>query len=185
MKDLKTKVVLTKNCDEEATLYIINMFEPLINKYTKLMRYDEDFRSDLILHLILLLRNMDLDRMNCANDYAIIKYISTSLYHRYIYLSSRSAHNGITDSYDDEALDTWLQPDCTFENTVNDILMNEAIEELLSEKEYACIKLTVIEGLTSTEAASRLGITRQTANESKLRALKKIRNSLFPGVRIS
>ena len=179
MKDLKRKIMLSQRCDDDATLFMIRMFEPLINKYTKRMRFDEDFRSEMVLHLIIMLRTMDLNRMNCANDYAIIKYISTSLYHRYIYLSSRSARYDMTDSYDDEALDSWLQPDYTFESTINDIFTDNAIGSLLSEREYICIKLTILDGLTSSEAASRLGITRQSANESKLRALKKIHTALY------
>ena len=49
MESLADKIRLAKDGDEKAMLDIIERFEPLFGKYTRLLNYDnEDCRSDLI-----------------------------------------------------------------------------------------------------------------------------------------
>ena len=53
--------------------------------------------------------------------------------------------------------------------------MDDVLRNTLTEREYSCIKLMVLDGLSSTRAANILGITRQSANEAKIRALTKLK----------
>ena len=87
MTELKNIIVAAQKLDQNAMYEIITRFSPTISKYAKEMRYDEDFRSDMILHLIETVYSIDLAKFRIPNDYAIINYISNTLYHQYIYLS--------------------------------------------------------------------------------------------------
>ena len=57
MKKLLDKIDLARTGDEGAMLEIIEIFTPLIKKYTRLLNYDEDCRSELILKVITLIKN--------------------------------------------------------------------------------------------------------------------------------
>lgn len=90
MKDLENLIRRAKEEDATAMIELIDTFSPLIGKYTRFMNYDEDFRSDMILKLIIIVKNeMDLDTFRVVNDYTILKYMKTALYHHYIMLSKR------------------------------------------------------------------------------------------------
>lgn len=81
-------------------------------------------------------------------------------------------------NYETEDLDEWIGVDTSFSDTINDFLMDDVLRNTLTEREYSCIKLMVLDGLSSTRAANILGITRQTANEAKIRALAKLKKTL-------
>lgn len=56
MRNIDEKIILAQKGDEKAMLEIIDDFSPIINKYTRLLKYDEDCRSELILKLITLIK---------------------------------------------------------------------------------------------------------------------------------
>lgn len=51
MRNINEKIILAQNGNEKAMLEIIEVFSPIINKYTRLLKYDEDCRSELFLKL--------------------------------------------------------------------------------------------------------------------------------------
>ena len=64
MRNIAEKIILAQNGNEKAMLEIIEVFSPIINKYTRLLKYDEDCRSELFLKLITLIKNeIDIKRM--------------------------------------------------------------------------------------------------------------------------
>ena len=71
MESLADKIRLAKDGDEKAMLDIIERFEPLIGKYTRLLNYDnEDCRSDLIEKLITLVKvEIDLGKLIVIDGY--------------------------------------------------------------------------------------------------------------------
>lgn len=103
MKELKGLICAAKTGDQSAMLKIIDMFQPAIQKYTRLMKYSEDAHSDIVLALIELIRAIDLDKLTCQSDYALINYISKTLYHKYIYISRLSrALSQVETQYDSD-----------------------------------------------------------------------------------
>ena len=108
MESLADKIRLAKDGDEKAMLDIIERFEPLIGKYTRLLNYDnEDCRSDLIEKLITLVKvEIDLGKLRSDNDGTLFNYIRFALRHHYILLSK--ANQKIRDNeaiYDQETFD--------------------------------------------------------------------------------
>ena len=95
-------------------------------------------------------------------------------------MSKKSSVRRVTENnYESEDLDEWIGVDTSFSDTINDFLMDDVLRNTLTEREYSCIKLMVLDGLSSTQAANILGITRQTANEAKIRALAKLKRLLI------
>ena len=176
MTELKNIIVAAQKLDQNAMYEIITRFSPTISKYAKKMRYDEDFRSDMILHLIETVYSIDLAKFRIPNDYAIINYISNTLYHKYIWLSRKNVmivHNEY--QFEDDAMEEWLIPDDSTTADINYFLLNSTMKRVLTDREYSCLKLTIVDGFPAAEVAKMLGISRQTVNENKNRGLKKLR----------
>lgn len=176
MRDLKTIITLAKNNDDEALVEIIEMFEPMIRKFDKQMGFDEDFKSDMVEFLIRIIRTVDFSRMCIYSSGALVNYINKSLKNQFILLSKARGRLRTNEAhYDQEHVEEWLGIDYSAEYIVENIVTMEYLKSILSEREYSCLKLMVLEGHSSTEAARILGIARQTVNEAKIRALKKIK----------
>ena len=89
MKNLKRKILLAQSGDEQAMMDIISLFEPLTNKYFVLMHFDEDFKSEITMHLIELIYSMDFTKFRIINDGAIINFIKTSIGNYGVYSPGR------------------------------------------------------------------------------------------------
>ena len=87
MENLRETVYDAQKGDKNALLEVITFFDPLIKKYFKLMNYDEDFKSELTIYLMELIRSINLSDFRILNDFTLINYIRTSVYHEYIFLS--------------------------------------------------------------------------------------------------
>ena len=154
MRELKDLIVAAQNSDKQSMMELVTYFAPIINKYTRRMRNDEDFKSDITIYLIELINEMKLSKFRVPNDYAIINYVKNSLYHQYICLSKKSSIRRVTENnYESEDLDEWIGVDTSFSDTINDFLMDDALRNTLTEREYSCIKLMVLTALTLTVPA--------------------------------
>ena len=104
MGKLEDLIKKAKNYDNVAMLEIVDMFQPVVRKYSRMMNHDEDIASELVLALIELVHNIRLDKLDAPNDYVLISYIGRSLYHKYIYVSQkRCAVVNCEASYEDDA----------------------------------------------------------------------------------
>ena len=63
-------------------------------------------------------------------------------------------------------------------NEFDDILLQDAMMDVLSEKERICIEMIVLRGFTAQHIADKLGVTKQAVNQCKNRALAKLRDLL-------
>lgn len=175
-EDLLTECILKL---PEQMLEIVDMFQPVVRKYSRMMNHDEDIASELVLALIELVHNIRLDKLDAPNDYVLISYIGRSLYHKYIYVSQkRCAVVNCEASYEDDAELERASYDPTIPKFSNDIEMMDFLRRELTNKEWFCVQLIVLQGHTATEVSEKLGITKQAVNQCKNRALKKLRNCL-------
>lgn len=177
VKNLVEKIRLAQEGNESVMLELIGMRTPLINKFTRLLNYDEDCRSELILKLISLVkREINLDKINEVNDGAIIQYIRIAMTHFYIALSKAKAKARDREiSYDEFAVDL-LEKDFveTFDTTDN--LFAALLRSVLTEREFLCVKLIVLNGWTAQAVSAKLGVSKQAVNQCKNRALKKLKD---------
>ncbi len=176
MTELKDIIILAQNLNKEAMYDIITKFNPLIEKYARKIQNYEDFKSELILHLIETVYNIDLKKFRIPNDYAIINYISNTLYHKYIILSKKQVSIRKTENlFNKEDIEECVGIDNSTTREIDHIFLKTIMKKALTKREYDCTTLIVIDGLSSREVANILGISRQSANENKNRGLKKLK----------
>ena len=60
-------------------------------------------------------------------------------------------------------------------NDTYDALLIETLKQVLTEKEFSYVDQIVLKGYTAEQVADKLGISKQAVNQSKNRALNKLR----------
>lgn len=162
-----------KNHDEKAMLEIIKRFQLLIKKYAKQLKYEEA-ESDLIISLIEIIKCINLNSLNSSNEGVIVTYILRSLNNRKIDLFRKYVKN--------KQEETELNLDILgveFNNTIENNLIIESIFKTLTEVQKKVIKRKYIYGYSNVEIAEELNISRQAVNQTKNRALEKIKKLFF------
>lgn len=176
MKNFITLIKAAQADDEDAMLEILQSFEPLIMKYTSYMGHDEDFRSELTLKLITFVKTFNLDSLHNESNYAVISYIEKIVRNEYIAFSknkNRTATHETHFEYEDFA--NLSESNEILQESTQDGLLYDVMKALLTEREYQCVLLTVIQGYTSEEVGKILGCSKQAINQCKKRALGKLK----------
>ncbi len=177
MKKLIDMIKLARNGDDEAMLAIIEKFNNLINKYVRMMNYNEDCRSELVLKLILIVKNeIDLDKLRSDEDGALVNYISYAMRNHYIAISKANCHIRDNETaYDQDNFVDLLGDKPQETEDIEDWELMQTMRSVLTVREFMCIRLTVFEGWTSEMVAKKLGISKQAVNQSKLRGCNKLK----------
>lgn len=177
MRNINEKIILAQKGDEKAMLEIIDDFSPIINKYTRLLKYDEDCRSELILKLITLIKNeIDLERIKNKNDGAIINYINSAIKHYYISISKATCKLRNNELLPED--DFWLyssENDGTDFSHIENYIIIDTLKSVLTKREFYCIHSIIFDGLTAEKVAKTLNISKQAVNQCKKRALQKLK----------
>lgn len=161
------KIIEYRKGNNNSLLEIIEMFTPLIGKYSRLLD-KEDTRQDLIIHLIKVLNNIPINNKSLFKDKEIIGYIARSIRNEYIKLSKKRDKiklNEIELSLDIEI----SHEECETEFEILDMF------KILTKKEAYIMKLLYVYYLSVSEVADYMKISRQAVNQSKNRALKKMK----------
>jgi RNA polymerase sigma factor (sigma-70 family) len=162
------KVMNYREGDNESLIKIIELFNPLLIKYSKLLD-GEDTKQDLIMHLISVVNKMKFDNKNLCEDKAIVGYVAKSIRNEYIRLSKK--RNKILLNESELNLDIEIE----YDDFDSEFEMLDTFK-VLSEKEAYVMKLIYIHYLSVSEVSDYMKISRQGVNQAKNRALKKIRN---------
>lgn len=153
-------------------LEILKMFEPLLKNCFWQLKYDEDLKQEIIYKMIKLIKiEIVFEKLRIVDDRVLVTYIGKAVRNYCIYLSKMRKSN-IYYEFSEE-----IMSDIAGDRNINDdFIITDLLKSILTEKELLCFNLTEILGYTSEEAAKFLGITKQACNQSKLRAIKKLRN---------
>ena len=179
MKDFISLIKSAQADNENAMLEIIDAFEPLIVKYTSYMGYNEDVHSELVLKLISFVKTIDLDKLRCQNNYVIVDYIEKTIRNEYIALSkgqNRTKSHEVHFEYEDFV--NISETKDSLQDSLHDKLIYDIMKSVLTEREFLCVDLVVLQGYTAEQVGERLGITKQAVNQCKKRGLNKLK-SLF------
>ena len=173
-------IVLARSENQEAMLKIIDICQPIIKKYTRLLNYDEDYKSELVLTLITLVKkDMPIDAIRLRNDGAMLNYIKKVIHNKYIvFLKEQRKLRENMVTCDQETFIDLFDNKATNSDDFSYILLKEALNDVLSEKERICIEMIVIRGFTAQYVANKLGVTKQAVNQCKNRALAKLKKLL-------
>lgn len=177
-------VKMAQEHDEQSMEFLLKKFQPLIKKYTYLLRY-EDAYSDLQLGFISIIHTVNLSKMWSRDDAHVFAYIAKSFYHAYIELSKKRkletpitfsaliAKNSSNKSDEADAMqiidqiaaqcDTYLQLEWDF------------LWSVLTEREAKIIQLAFYFRYTTNEISELFNVTPAAISQSKSNALKKLK----------
>jgi RNA polymerase sigma factor (sigma-70 family) len=167
--------------DENSKIELIKKFEPLIKKYSKYLS-DDDSCNILTLFLLELIKKFNLSNMKDDSPSAYIKYIQTSLRHFcYKEVKSEKNRNYIEkpfSSFSEEEIQTILSKNHSVDHYFNNDF-NDLIAEILNDRERQIMYFLYYEGYSVNELSRLEGISRQAINQTKKRALQKLREKLI------
>lgn len=175
---LLNQIKLAQKTKGTELLDIIEKFKPLVCKYAGLL-INEDAKNDLECHLIDVLLKIDASGFSESGDNALIAYIKRSLYHRYIYLSKRENREQKLTPFSslnkrDLAI---MERNSSISNPTDDLMISE-ISKWLNKKEFEIIYMHYIIGIPISQIARNFSCSRQSINQTKNRALKKLREHI-------
>lgn len=175
------KIAGAKNGSQSDMLFLVEKFVPLIKHYGYKL-HTEDAVNDLTFEFIKLIHNINIGKMQCTEDGAVVNYIAVSLRNAYMALLRKlieKKDNWVSWDELTEKEKYHLENDTQNGDAENDLMDFLAGFPSLTTKEKQILVLIYQYGYTSTEIATRLQTTKQNVNQLKLRAQKKIKAGLL------
>lgn len=164
---LKPYIESFKNQKTEIFPDILRIFKHLIDHYAKLLGND-DGRQELILFFVELLFSIDTEKFTSDSSNSLSRYIAVSLRNKYIELSKRNA------KYEKSHLPIFdncfgIEYEIEFRFETADML------KFLSKKQQDVIICKYFYNYSDAEISKLMGISRQSVNNLKNRALEALR----------
>lgn len=162
--------------DSDATLMLVEKFNPLLKKYAYKLSYDDAY-NDLLIDFIELLHNMQIKNIHNKSEGSMVSYICTSVHSSYIKRLIEVKRLGKLLLYSDLNENELYYVESI--SSTNDVYNYELsfIQKILTKQELAVVSMIYFTGYTVTEIANFYGTSRQAVNQMKNRALKKLRNA--------
>jgi len=171
----KDLIIQSQTGDSEATLKLIEKFDPLLKKYAYVLFY-EDAYNDLLLDFLKFLNKLRLDTLRNTNEGTLVSYIHTSIRSNYIkrLIALKKLHNFVPYSALSDSELYYAETAIAASDTHFDFEFTE-VEHILTELELLIVKMIYLMGYSVEEIASIHSTSRQAVNQAKNRALKKLR----------
>lgn len=158
--------------DQSAVLRLVNKFSPELKKYAQKLE-TEDAYYDLQAEFIELILYLDCNKLRNKSDGAMVQYLSQSIYHAYIKLLRQLIDNKAPIISANDLTDSILyQSPITYENRSD--LFDIPPTLLTPQEAYAFYQICIL-GYSAAELARKKGVTRQSINQAKQRAISKLR----------
>lgn len=160
--------------DGEALLILIEKFLPLLKKYAKKLNYEDAF-FDMQLCFIELILTWDLSILRNRSEGVLVNYISNCLYHAFCklvgMLVSQKQENVSVDVLAEKQS---LVLSTSLYDSVSSWRLPTYPKGLLTCKEETIIRLIYEAGYSAAEISRALNVSRQSVNQCKKRAEKKL-----------
>lgn len=162
--------------NKETMMLLINKFQPIIKKYSRLLHY-EDASQDLTYFFLKLVLEFKIDDKN-KMDYQLLAYIKVAVHNHYIYLIKKliKKNQEVYMSSLSELQRNEMEYNLSA-GKESDPIFKIYLKDILSPSEYKMIYYIYVQGFSSSDLARIQGITRQAVNQKKNRILKKIKES--------
>ena len=176
MKKLeKFELINQAKTNEKALLSLIEDYRFLLMKYASFLSY-EDAYSDLLLDFIEMILKLDTNKFKVKNDFVITSYIRKSVHNAYLkkskeYRSYIQMHTPFSEISEEQM--QYVDSSHSKKDEYNE-LDNHFFLKFLTKTEHVVIKLLFYDGFSATDVAKMHCTTRQSINQTKLRALDKI-----------
>lgn len=169
-----------KNGDKDKFSVVIEKFDPLIRKYTRLLYKEEseDVRGELVLALWEAIVSLEY----IVNEGQTFNYLSNALRNTFfeLYRKSKKSHNHEI-CVDDDML--YIQPyiESEYDNAIIEIVVNDFLGKY-DGRLYEIYYLIMVEYLSDCEIADRLKISRQYVNRQRKLLKKKLLRKFFSNI---
>lgn len=169
-------IAQSQSGEVDATLELVNKFKPLLRKYAFKLNFDDAY-DDLLLDFLILMKSIPLQYLKSCSEGTLITYIQKSIYYSYIKHSIRIKKLRNISLYSDlkEGELYHIEAKTAIFDDYADIDM-QGFGQLLTKSELLIIKMIYYSGYSVSEIAIICGISRQAVNQTKIRALKKLKN---------
>lgn len=171
-------VEAAQNGDKGAMLDLIKKFMPLFKKYAIKLKY-EDAYQDILLYYIELIKRLNLKKLTATKDEILVSYINISIINFYKKKMQKLIVERKEIVFSDltEEQVYYADVQSAKEDKIN-VPLEFGMKKILNENEYRILYLIYIEGYNTAEIARGLHKSRQTVNQTKQRALRKIKNAM-------
>lgn len=176
MSKLSEQIQSIQKGDESLLQNFLNQFLPLLKKYAYKLAYPEAL-DDLQYHFIHLLLTISCDGFIDKDDIYILSYIRKTIHNRYIFLSKQQDKLRKTVSIEDlsESESIRMEHQNSTQDNYSNLFWDE-IKTILNSHEYEIISLHYKLDFTIAEISLKLHCSRQSINQTKNRALQKLKS---------
>lgn len=168
-------ILRSQNGDKDATLFLVEKFNPLLKKYSFKLFYEDSY-NDLLTDFLELIHNIQISALHCKDEGSVVNYISASIHNSYL-KRLRQIHEFRKFRSFSELNDTelyYIEVTCSTNDTYQEC-DSGSIGRVLSNSEQSLINMIYYLGYTPTEISKVIGVSRQAVNQMKNRALRKLR----------
>lgn len=176
---LSEKILEAQRGNENCMLDLIRSFQQLLKKYAYLLHY-EDALNDLLVTFIELIHKINVADFEEKGDGALVNYIAQSINHAYLKLSKKASLRGLKEQCVSDLTESqqfyivnFPAPEeeslFKFKSMLSGCHLTKAEEDII-------IKLFFF-GFSVSETAKTMKISRQSVNQTKNRAIKKLRKT--------
>lgn len=163
----------SQNGNQEMVLGLVKKFSPTLKKHARKLE-TEDAYYDLQADFLELILHLDCDKLRETSDGAIVQYLSQSIYHSYIKHLRHLIDNKVPTISTDELTDDILYQNSRT-HTQGGLLSISIPPELLSAQEADAFYQIKILGYSAAELSRKRGVSRQSVNQAKHRAISKLK----------
>lgn len=159
--------------NQQSVLDLVRRFSPILKKYARKLE-TEDAYYDLQAEFLELIYRFDCSKLGSANEGAVVQYLSRSIYHAYVKLLGQLIDNKVpTISVEDLTDSVLYQNSITCEIPCKSFAIPPT---LLTPLETDAFNLICVWGYSAAELARREGVSRQSVNQAKQRAVLKLQH---------
>lgn len=169
-KWLKERIQAYRDGDQGACYEIIEKFTKLITLYARRLK-SEDAYQDITVNLLEVLMAVDLQRFDDESN-ALQRYLAICIRHKYVYIAIKKQREDSTRK--NLPVDDCLHSNTLIPFTADRLFLQEAFDRVTPQQRRVLI-LHYVYGYTIAEIGKILGVSRQTANGLRQRAIHDLR----------
>ena len=172
---LAYEIKQTQCGDKQSMLRLLDQFAPLLKKYAYMLHH-EDAILELQCIFLETMKKMNISVMESSSDGAITNYICKTIYHNYIVLGKRNSREEKNLHIEDDDEFDPFQYDIRYstKDEYGAVLCAD-LKRTLNRQEYQIIYAIYVQQYQVSEIAVCTGKSRQAINQTKKRALKKLK----------
>ena len=173
--EIHKQILAYQGGDSNAALMLVEKFRPLIKRYAFFLHREDGF-EDLQCFLLSMLKTWNTSRLASTDDATVIRYIANSVRNKFIALSKQKTTDQcafyIEDATVPEAIE-YEQRTSTYDQY--DQLSVQDLHKVLDDYEFEIIYALYFKQQSVAEVAKQKQKTRQAINQTKIKALKKLK----------